>query len=62
MSLLDLLPHIAEVESTWFRRRFAGNDVPKRYQTEDGGRDRRLCQSMGPLIMRANTTESKWPS
>jgi uncharacterized damage-inducible protein DinB len=34
MSLLGLLRHLAEVERTWFRRRFAGNDVPKRYQTE----------------------------
>jgi uncharacterized damage-inducible protein DinB len=36
MSLLGLLRHLAEVERTWFRRRFAGNDqLPKRYQTED---------------------------
>jgi uncharacterized damage-inducible protein DinB len=35
MSLLGLLRHMAEVERTWFRRRFAGHDVPKRYQTED---------------------------
>ncbi|MDQ1739577.1 MAG: hypothetical protein QOE53_1229 [Pseudonocardiales bacterium] len=35
MSLLGLLRHLTEVERTWFRRRFAGNDVPKRYQTED---------------------------
>jgi len=34
MSLLGLVRHMAEVERTWFRRRFAGNDVPKRYQTE----------------------------
>jgi len=34
MSLLGLLRHMAEVERTWFRRRFAGNDVPKRYQTD----------------------------
>jgi uncharacterized damage-inducible protein DinB len=34
MSLLGLLRHMAEVERTWFRRRFAGNDVPKRYQSE----------------------------
>jgi uncharacterized damage-inducible protein DinB len=33
MSLLGLLRHMAEVERTWFRRRFAGHDVPKRYQT-----------------------------
>jgi len=33
MSLLGLLRHMAEVERTWFRRRFAGNDVPKRYQS-----------------------------
>jgi uncharacterized damage-inducible protein DinB len=25
---------MAEVERSWFRRRFAGLDVPKRYQTE----------------------------
>ena len=35
MSLLGLVRHMAEVERTWFRRRFAGNDVPKRYQAED---------------------------
>jgi uncharacterized damage-inducible protein DinB len=35
MSLLGLVRHMAEVERTWFRRRFAGQDVPKRYQTED---------------------------
>jgi uncharacterized damage-inducible protein DinB len=34
MSLLGLVRHMAEVERTWFRRRFAGQDVPKRYQTE----------------------------
>ena len=34
MSLLGLLRHMAEVERSWFRRRFAGHDVPKRYQTE----------------------------
>jgi uncharacterized damage-inducible protein DinB len=35
MSLLGLVRHMAEVERSWFRRRFAGNhDLPKRYQTE----------------------------
>jgi uncharacterized damage-inducible protein DinB len=34
MSLLGLVRHLAEVERTWFRRRFAALDVPKRYQTE----------------------------
>ena len=34
MSLLGLLRHLAEVERTWFRRRFTGQDVPKRYQSE----------------------------
>jgi uncharacterized damage-inducible protein DinB len=34
MSLLGLVRHMAEVERTWFRRRFAGHDVPRRYQTE----------------------------
>jgi len=34
MSLLGLIRHMAEVERGWFRRRFAGLDVPKRYQTE----------------------------
>ncbi|HYP46970.1 MAG TPA: DinB family protein [Propionibacteriaceae bacterium] len=33
MSLLGLLRHMAEVERTWFRRRFSGQDVPKRYQS-----------------------------
>ncbi len=34
MSLLGLVRHMAEVERTWFRRRFAGQDVLKRYQSE----------------------------
>jgi uncharacterized damage-inducible protein DinB len=34
MSLLGLIRHMAEVERSWFRRRFAGADVPKRYQTD----------------------------
>jgi uncharacterized damage-inducible protein DinB len=34
MSLLGLVRHMAEVERTWFRRRFASQDVPKRYQSE----------------------------
>jgi uncharacterized damage-inducible protein DinB len=34
MSLLGLVRHMAEVERRWFRRRFAGLDVPYRYQTE----------------------------
>jgi uncharacterized damage-inducible protein DinB len=35
LSLLGLVRHMAEVERTWFRRRLAGQDVPKRYQTEE---------------------------
>jgi uncharacterized damage-inducible protein DinB len=34
MSLLGLVRHMAEVERAWFRRRFAGHDVPRRYQTD----------------------------
>jgi len=34
MSLLGLLRHMAEVERGWFRRRFAGNDLPKLYQSD----------------------------
>ena len=34
MSLLGLLRHMAEVERGWFRRRFAGQDVPRRYQSD----------------------------
>ena len=34
LSLLGLLRHMAEVERAWFHRRFAGLDIPKRYQTE----------------------------
>jgi uncharacterized damage-inducible protein DinB len=33
MSLLGLLRHMAEVERGWFRRRFARQDAPKRYQS-----------------------------
>jgi uncharacterized damage-inducible protein DinB len=35
MSLLGLLRHMAEVERGWFRRRFAGQDAPRRYQSEE---------------------------
>jgi uncharacterized damage-inducible protein DinB len=34
LSLLGLVRHLAEVERGWFRRRFAGQDAAKRYQTE----------------------------
>jgi uncharacterized damage-inducible protein DinB len=34
MSLLGLVRHMAEVERTWFRRRFSGQDVPRRYQSD----------------------------
>ncbi len=34
MSLLGLVRHMAEVERGWFRRRFAAQDVPKRYQSD----------------------------
>ncbi len=34
MSLLGLVRHMAEVERAWFRRRFAGQDVPRRYQSD----------------------------
>ena len=34
MSLLGLVRHMAEVERGWFRRRFAGQSVPRRYQTD----------------------------
>ena len=34
MSLLGLVRHMAEVERRWFRSRFAGTGVPRRYQTE----------------------------
>ena len=33
MSLLGLVRHMAEVERVWFRIRFAGLDVPRRYQS-----------------------------
>jgi uncharacterized damage-inducible protein DinB len=34
MSLLGLIRHLAEVERRWFRQRFAGQNVPNRYQSE----------------------------
>jgi uncharacterized damage-inducible protein DinB len=34
MSLLGLVRHLAEVERKWFRQRFAGQDVPNRYQSD----------------------------
>jgi len=33
MSLLGLLRHLADVERTWFRRVFAGEEVPPLYRT-----------------------------
>ena len=33
LSLLGLVRHMAEVERKWFRQRFAGQDVPNRYQS-----------------------------
>ena len=35
MSLLGLVRHLAEVERSWFRRRFAGQEVPRRYQSAE---------------------------
>jgi uncharacterized damage-inducible protein DinB len=35
MSLLGLVRHLAQVERIWFRIRFAGEDVPRLYQTPD---------------------------
>ena len=34
MSLLGLVRHMAEVERSWFRRRFSRQAVPRRYQSE----------------------------
>ena len=34
MSLLGLVRHMAEAERGWFRRCFAGLDIPTRYRTE----------------------------
>ncbi|HVU61398.1 MAG TPA: DinB family protein [Mycobacteriales bacterium] len=35
MSLLGLVRHMAHVERSWFRIRFAGEDVPRLYQTPE---------------------------
>ncbi len=35
MSLLGLVRHMAHVERIWFRIRFAGEDVPRLYQTKE---------------------------
>jgi hypothetical protein len=35
LSLLGLVRHLAEVERTWFRRRLAGEDAPRRYGDRD---------------------------
>ncbi|MGH3494040.1 MAG: DinB family protein [Sciscionella sp.] len=48
MSLLGLLRHLAEAERTWFRRRFAGHEVAKRYQSDtepDGDFDGAVADS-----------------
>jgi uncharacterized damage-inducible protein DinB len=34
LSLLGLVRHMADVERKWFRLRFAGHDVPTRYQSD----------------------------
>ncbi|MFC0553658.1 DinB family protein [Planotetraspora thailandica] len=35
LSLLGLVRHMAGVEQYWFRKRLAGQDVPRHYRTED---------------------------
>jgi uncharacterized damage-inducible protein DinB len=35
LSLLGLVRHMAEVERSWFRRKMAGLDAPRLYQTAD---------------------------
>lgn len=35
MSLLGLVRHMADVERSWFRRRLAGEDAPRRFSSED---------------------------
>ncbi len=48
MSLLGLLRHMTEVERGWFRRRFAGQDAPARYQSDaepDGDFDGAVADS-----------------
>jgi uncharacterized damage-inducible protein DinB len=35
MSLLGLVRHLADVERSWFRRVMAGEDVPRRYSSDD---------------------------
>jgi len=35
LSLLGLVRHLTDVEITWFRRRFGGQDVPSAYTTAD---------------------------
>jgi hypothetical protein len=35
LSLLGLVRHAAEVERTWFRRRFGGEDLPRLYGRDD---------------------------
>ena len=34
LSLLGLVPHLAEVERNWFRRVMAGQDVPPLYRSD----------------------------
>jgi uncharacterized damage-inducible protein DinB len=35
MSLLGLIRHMADVERSWFRRVMAGEDVPRRFSSDD---------------------------
>src|SRR5207248_2526218 len=39
LSLLGLVRHMAEVERTWFRRRMAGQDVPRLFGERDADFD-----------------------
>ncbi|OLE26562.1 MAG: hypothetical protein AUG44_12550 [Actinobacteria bacterium 13_1_20CM_3_71_11] len=39
LSLLGLVRHLAEVERTWFRRRMAGQDVPRLFGERDADFD-----------------------
>ena len=36
LSLQGLVRHMADVERSWFRERFAGEDVPALFDVEDG--------------------------
>ena len=52
LSLLGIVRHMAEVERSWFRRRFSGEDAPPIFYTE-ADRDRDMHPPAGATVAEA---------